>query len=46
MAATESNRRNVSLKNPALPFRGDSQRYPICGFENFTGNGSAYISNN
>ena len=28
MAATESNQRSVSLKNPALPFRGDSQRYP------------------
>jgi hypothetical protein len=30
MAATESNRRNASLKIPALPFRGFAQKYPIC----------------
>jgi len=33
MAATEGNRRSASLKIPALPFRGDSQKYPNTGRE-------------
>jgi hypothetical protein len=34
MAATENNRRMAGLKILALPFCGDSQKYPFSDIEN------------